>query len=632
MGFRFFISSIFLFFISIAAHSETNVRASVEPSTVRPGESFYYVLSVSSDQAISVDDIQEPSWPGFENLGSRTSSETRAVFNNGQMQTTRTLNYQYEIIASQKGEYTLPGPKVTVAGQTFTPPSVKLSVVDRPVQRPGRRPNPQVDPEEDPPPFIPDVDSQDPFAQMDEMFSQLLKRRLGTRNQVGPVDPSEAFFIDVDVDKQKVFQGEQVLASFYLYTRGQIADIDTLKYPALKGFWKEDIEMATRLNFQPVVLRGVQYQRALLAAFALFPLASGESIVDPYRARCRVLTISSLGMPADQLVTKESEEIKVAVMPLPEVGRPESFTGGVGEYQVSARLETKEVKVNQPMVLKVRVDGTGLAKSIEFPKLPKDSKYEVYGDIKGDSKFFKSGQSYKEFEVLLIPREKGQITIPEIQLGFFNPLTKSYYERTTSAITVEVGEGDPSLAIPSQQMKSKIVTNAEIEIQLPELVAENDRVNSAPGSKMADKTIVGLILVLIVGLFVGQFYLTRPLQSKVLLRAKIAAKIKVIQKLAAKGDYRNLGKEASFLINSVLGEVSGQGGGSLSLEQMLVKAPPSVRAELAKEIEVLLSRLEVFAFAPEEMIPKEKQALGGVVSQVAALTNKLAEYDFSENV
>ena len=36
--------------------------------------------------------------------------------------------------------------------------------------------------------------------------------------------------------------GEQVTANFYLVTRGQVRDIDTLRYPDLKGFWKEDLE------------------------------------------------------------------------------------------------------------------------------------------------------------------------------------------------------------------------------------------------------------------------------------------------------------------------------------------------------------------------------------------------------
>ena len=55
------------------------------------------------------------------------------------------------------------------------------------------------------------------------------------------IDPKDAFFIQAEVDKSEAYVGEQVTASWYLYTRGMIRDLDTLKYPALKGFWKEDI-------------------------------------------------------------------------------------------------------------------------------------------------------------------------------------------------------------------------------------------------------------------------------------------------------------------------------------------------------------------------------------------------------
>ena len=87
----------------------------------------------------------------------------------------------------------------------------------------------------------------------------------------------------MDVDKKRAYVGEQITANIYLYTRGQIRDIDTLKYPSLKGFWKEDLDLATRLNFESVEVSGVLYQRALLVSYALFPIKAGKAVANRMR-------------------------------------------------------------------------------------------------------------------------------------------------------------------------------------------------------------------------------------------------------------------------------------------------------------------------------------------------------------
>ena len=111
------------------------------------------------------------------------------------------------------------------------------------------------------------------------------------------VDGGELFFIDVEVDKNQVYEGEQVTATYYIYSRGRVTEIDTLKYPTLAGFWKEDIELATRLNFRPTIINGIRYNRALLASYALFPIKAGKAVIDPYKAKCKVVNAPSFGIP-----------------------------------------------------------------------------------------------------------------------------------------------------------------------------------------------------------------------------------------------------------------------------------------------------------------------------------------------
>ena len=71
-----------------------------------------------------------------------------------------------------------------------------------------------------PPPGFFDDDEED-------LFSQLLRRggpppSAGSRTL--PINPQEAFFIQVDTDKEEAYVGEQITVSFYIYTRGGIRD------------------------------------------------------------------------------------------------------------------------------------------------------------------------------------------------------------------------------------------------------------------------------------------------------------------------------------------------------------------------------------------------------------------------
>src|SRR6185437_3001905 len=97
-------------------------------------------------------------------------------------------------------------------------------------------------------PFGDDEDSQ--------FFNQLLKNRGITIDPRGgikaaPQQPDRnAFFVTVEANKRKVYVGEQIVATWYFYTRGNVQSFDPLKYPDLKGFRKEDLEVAQRLNFQ----------------------------------------------------------------------------------------------------------------------------------------------------------------------------------------------------------------------------------------------------------------------------------------------------------------------------------------------------------------------------------------------
>ena len=65
-----------------------------------------------------------------------------------------------------------------------------------------------------------------------------------------------------------------------------------------------------------------------------------------------------------------------------------------------------------------------------------------------ESKFFKSGNSYKEFEVLLIPRKEGSFVVPAFSVSTFNPETAQYEPHETREYSLVVNPSAEGAVIP----------------------------------------------------------------------------------------------------------------------------------------------------------------------------------------
>ncbi|MBX3023177.1 MAG: protein BatD [Bdellovibrionales bacterium] len=589
------LSLMLIWSAALYAAEGVEVTATIDRNQIGLGDVVHLVVSVSSKDSSNVGDPKIGGLPGFEVINSSTGYETRSSYDNGRFVTSQSRTFTYMLAAARKGAMTIPEIAVDVDGQTYRTKPIHVTVSDarkNPVARGGGRGQGQ----------------PDPFQQMDDMeelFQQMLQRRMGGGAGGGmamdgaPVNPNEAFFIQADVDKKKAFVGEQITANFYLVTRGQIRDIDTLKYPDLKGFWKEDLEMATRLNFENVVIEGVPYQRALLVSYALFPIKPGKAVIDTYKAKCTVLTPSNLGFGRPYQFTKASRPIDIEVQDVP-ANRPHNYTGAVGSFRVTAQFEPPTGVVNQPITLRVRFDGQGNAKLIELPNLQLPPSFELY-DQKSQAKFLKDGTSFKEFEVLIIPREPGVFKIPAVTIATFDPRAQKFTEVSSQPLDLSVS-GTATTAAPAQAQtvpgdKGPV---APSEPQLPSLATE---IGSRPTSAGAQIAITAAMYCFAFG-FLG-IYGWRKLRhkpKKLSLKLVLKRRMGTVRSLVAAKDWRKVGVELTNTAYYILGQLSEQGGANQELNRLLEHTPPSLRNELATPIQKLLAQCEALSFAPETLI------------------------------
>ena len=76
----------------------------------------------------------------------------------------------------------------------------------------------------------------------------------------------------------------------------------------------------------------------------------------------------------------------------------------------------------------------------------------VANDPQRKSQFFKDGRSYKNFEILLIPRKEGELIIPPIVTSVFNPKLQKYQQLETPEFKINVLKGAGQQAMASSRL------------------------------------------------------------------------------------------------------------------------------------------------------------------------------------
>lgn len=612
-----FLASLFFLLISFctsfAAENKITVRTELNPKEVEVGDIFLVNIEVAANEMVDVDPPQIPTIDGAQFQGQGTSQRTNAgatMNEKGEMVFRRTMTqiFTFQYIAQKDGDLVIPSVVVKAGDQNYKSPVDHLKVYgkgsgrakgSRVGQNGGSRSARPDFFDEDEDPF-----AADPFSniqKMEERFNKLLQRQFGGGamgfQAVPPFNEKDAFVVVAEVDKTDAYKGEQITASWYLYTKAGVREIDTLKYPDLKGFWKEDIELATLLNFQPAQLNGQDYNKALLASYALFPIEEGKATIDGYKAKVTVVS----GMGKGITSAKTSQVIPILVKPLPEAGKPANFSGAVGEYTLQAKVDSTSVVAHQPFSLHVHVEGRGNAKQFELPNPQLPNSVEIY-DIKKDSQFFKNGTSLKDFEILLIPRQEGVITIPPIMTSVFNPRTQKYEELSTPEfkLTVLPGTGQQGL------QSSRLQKSGEPEkLEELNLLTEFSKQNENPQVNIF--LMMSLFVLSFAGLFAFAAYELRWFRKPLGLKEKFQIRHKKLEKILAQKKWRELGAEATNISSFILGEISGQGGANLPTEKLIEKAPPSVRRDLGAELKKTTDKFYILGFGPEEAVQKAAQ-------------------------
>lgn len=428
------------------ARADTSVRftAQVDQPKIGLGDTVSLKLNL---QAAGNSSVGDPTFdaPDFEVVNSYDSTYVESYYNQGtnQFETKNRREMTRILRPLRPGALRISHIRVTVGGQSLSAPDVLVNV------GPGGTGGPSQPP-------TPGAGGGGPAP-----------------GDTVKADSHAGIFVRAEVDRDKVFKGEQVVVSYYLYRRVRAMNLQVSRFPTLNGFLREELEMPVmqpRLDSEPVVLGGVPYQRSLLARYAAYPLQVGRLQVDPLGLKFSYFGDTGLNDDGQdpflnffrQLTPREgtgqSDPVYVRVLPLPTEGRPAGFSGGVGDFSIASAVDRYTVRANEPLTLTVKIEGRGNVAAIGEPKAIWPSQIEYY-DSKGTVHSGKGGVGSKIFEILLIPRKAGALTLPPMELSYFDPSQERYIVKTTEPIPITVAEaasgaGTPTLSDSSPAIHS----------------------------------------------------------------------------------------------------------------------------------------------------------------------------------
>jgi len=468
--------TVLLFLHTGTAFSEdVRVTSTFDKRSVQIDEEIRLTIKVSGAQG----NIQAPRLPAMDSFDTfYTGRASHLTFINGQ--SSSTVEFTYLLVPKAAGKYTLDPIEVGVGDRTFRTEAITIEVLGSQ----GRLNRPLT-------PQLP-AQTYSPPAQTAQPLQPASVPALpgGTQSPasvqppvVQPAGQDDNIFIQAWVDKTSVYPNEQVLLTYSLYTRYDTRYEGFEEEPSVSGFWIEEFPMEKEIARETVHVNGKRYVKANIRKMALFPTAAAQYTIDPGKLRLSIRQqpqqtsvfddffddsfFSSGGFFArreNRIITPP--KIYINVNPLPEAGKPASFQGSVGNYQLTANIEKRNVKQNEPVTMTLVVEGQGNIETLNKPALPELPQFKIY-EADTSTQLFKTGDvigGRKTFEIVFIPKAAGNLSIPALEFSFFNPQAARYVTLSTPVFPLTVEPSTQEVQMPSALSQQNLFKK-EVELE-----------------------------------------------------------------------------------------------------------------------------------------------------------------------
>lgn len=268
-----------------------------------------------------------------------------------------------------------------------------------------------------------------------------------------PNDPeylaSESIDLVAEISKTDPYLNEAISVVYKLYIAENtgIRTWNEIDKPRYNDFWSQNIDVK-ELKVQEGLYKGENYRFVVLKKTVLFPQKTGELSLEPLTLDISVEVPSNrrdiFGRRATTTVnrTVTAGNRNIEVKPLPKQGRPENFSGAVGEFDFEVESSKKTLTASEAFNLKLEVSGKGNLMLFELPEPILPSSLEIYDpEHSEDIRTSLNGTKGRILDnYTIVTNESGQYPIPPISFSFFNPKTKRYETINSEKIIINASE------------------------------------------------------------------------------------------------------------------------------------------------------------------------------------------------
>lgn len=411
--------------LAIMAGWNVNAQENVEFTASAPDVAyvetpFQLIYSVNA----AAKDLQAPDFQFFEILAGpfeSRSSYTQII--NGKKSSATNLSYTLTLMPSKTGTFKIPGASIVVDGEK--------------------------------------IYSNDLTIKVENAENNAQKQNEGGTVTGGGTQrvTSESIFVRTIVSKTNIYEQEAISVTYKLYTLLDVAQFTGAKLPDFNGFLKQDIEQSQNKQLSAEIYKGRSYGTVVLYQAVLFPQHTGEIEIGKasFTALLRLQNKAQVRSIFDDFFdsytnvekTLTAPAVTVKVSELPLAGKPATFSGAVGNFNLTSTLSSGNLKTNQAATIKVVISGNGNMKLLKNPEIKFPDGFEVY-DPKVDNKFSSGSggvSGTKTIEYMFIPRRSGKFDIPSAELSYFDLNNKTYRTLRTPAYKINVTKGEGGEAV-----------------------------------------------------------------------------------------------------------------------------------------------------------------------------------------
>jgi hypothetical protein len=399
--------------------AQVQFEAKVSKNTLGLNERLRIEFNMNADG----DNFVAPNFEasGFRVIGGPSQSVSQSWING---KSSFNKSYIYILLPTQKGQLTIKQAAIEINGQIYKTSPVKINVTNA-VEIP-----------------------KDP-------------------NEAPAISADDNIYLVADISKSNPYLNEPITVVYKLYFSYSIgiSNWRELNKPKYNDFWSQNIDIK-QLKAEEGMFKGERYRYVVLRKTVLYPQKSGKLEIEPLSLDidCQVPS-NRRNFWGQPIMVEDSKRVSagskiINVRALPESGKPDDFSGAVGQFDFKANPSKTTLKNGESLDLTLSVIGKGNLKLFSLPKPVVPTALEMYEPVHEENVSTPltgmTGRITDKYTI--IPQYKGSYQIKPLSFSYFDLASGRYKTITSQPITITVLDG-PSVASGAKSNPSEVVKN-----------------------------------------------------------------------------------------------------------------------------------------------------------------------------